>query len=129
MIYIQVMGYCLMVEETKYMCDIMYWIIMNMFYYEHVLLLNYNIYIYIIQLNTHIRWCSTRYSRAYKNTSLLLLKDIYRTGTLFSFFKSIIKEKSRSCFQLWSVNKTYNGLLLTIHSKNKHYFSLRCQIK
>lgn len=49
------MGYCLMVEETKYMCDIMYWIIMNMFYYEHVLLLNYNIYIYIIQLNTHIR--------------------------------------------------------------------------
>lgn len=34
MIYIQVMGYYLMVEETKYMCDIMYWII----YYEHVLL-------------------------------------------------------------------------------------------
>lgn len=24
MIYIQVMIYCLMVEETKYMCDIMY---------------------------------------------------------------------------------------------------------
>lgn len=55
MIYVQVMGYYLMVEETKYMCDIMYWIIMNMFYYEHVLLLNYNIYICIKQLNTHIR--------------------------------------------------------------------------
>ena len=37
MIYIQVMGYCLMVEETKYMCDIMYWIIMNMCYYEIII--------------------------------------------------------------------------------------------